>query len=92
MIGRHKKGVIRELQGMKQVEQSRYLGLPLVIGRSKKQTFEFIRHKTLDRLKGWKEKLLSKLVLVALAIYVMSCCMILKNLCKKISSEIAKFQ
>ncbi|XP_071924161.1 uncharacterized mitochondrial protein AtMg00310-like [Coffea arabica] len=98
-MGRHKAGVMRELQGMKQVQQSRYLGLPLVIGRSKRQTFDFIKQKTIDRLKGWKEKLLSqagkevllKSVIMALPIYVMSCCMLPKDLCRKISSEMAKF-
>lgn len=50
------KGVLAELQGMRQVLQSTYLGLPLVIGRSKRQVFDFIRQKATARLTGWKEK------------------------------------
>ena len=52
VMSRHKAGVMRELQGMKQVQQSRDLGLPLVIGRSKRQTFDFIKQKTVGRLQG----------------------------------------
>ena len=91
--------VLNELQGMRQVEQSRYLGLPLVIGRSKRQVFDFIRQKTIMKLKGWKERLLSqagkevllKSVVMALPAYVMSCCLLPKILCKEICSEMGKF-
>lgn len=88
------------LRGMQQVSQSKYLGLPLVIGRSKRQVFDFIRQKTIiTRLKGWKEKLLSpagkevllKAVIMALPTYVMSSCLLPKVLCKEIYSEMAKY-
>ncbi|XP_071912962.1 uncharacterized protein [Coffea arabica] len=99
VVHRYKAGVLRELQGMKEAQQSRYLGLPLVIGRSKRQTFDFVKQKTLGRLEGWKEKLLSqagkevllKSVIMALPIYVMSCCILPKDLCRQISSGMAKF-
>nr|XP_027077070.1 uncharacterized protein LOC113700836 [Coffea arabica] len=96
---RQREGVMKELQGMQQVLQSKYLGLPLVIGRSKRQVFGFIRQKTITRLKGWKEKLLGqtgkevllKFVIMALPTYVMSCYLLPKALCKEICSEMAKF-
>ncbi|XP_027152203.1 uncharacterized protein LOC113752281 [Coffea eugenioides] len=96
---RQREGVMRELQGIKQVLQSKYLGLPLVIRRSKRQVFDFIRQKTIARLKGWKQKLLSqagkevllKSVIMALPTYVMSCCLLPKVLYKKICSKMAKY-
>lgn len=79
--------------------QSKYLGLPLVIERSKRQVFDFIRQKTVNKLKGWKEKLpsqagkevLLKSVVLALPTYVMSCYRLPKELCRNICSEMARF-
>lgn len=96
---RLKDGIMRELMGMRLATHSRYLGLPLPIGRSKRHAFEFIRNKTLERLHGWKERLLSqagkevllKSVIMALPTYVMSCCLLPKDLCRRICSEMAKF-
>ena len=97
--GRKRVEVLKELEGMKEVNQSKYLGLPMVIGRSKRQVFEFIRQKTVKKLGGWKEKLLSqagkeillKSVILALPSYVMSCCRLPRTLCKNVCSEMAKF-
>ena len=36
-----------------------YLGLPSLIGKSKKNTFAQLKHKLASKLAGWKEKLLS---------------------------------
>ena len=57
---KQKEKVLKELKGMKQIKQSRYFGLPIVISRSKQQVFNFIREKIMNRLKGWKEKLLNQ--------------------------------
>nr|XP_027122107.1 uncharacterized protein LOC113739060 [Coffea arabica] len=91
--------ILRILGGMQQVRQSKYLGLPMVIGRSKRQVFNYIKEKVLRRLKGWKEKLLSqagkevmlKSVILAMPAYAMNCCRLPKNLCKEISREMARF-
>ncbi|XP_027102977.1 uncharacterized protein [Coffea arabica] len=96
---RLKEGVMRKLQGMRLAQHSKYLGLPLPIGRSKRQAVEFIRNKAMERLHEWKEQLLSqarkevllKSVIMALPTYIMSCCLLPKDLCKKICSEMAKF-
>ncbi|XP_071929649.1 uncharacterized protein [Coffea arabica] len=52
--------ILNVLGGMKQVRQSKYLVLPMIIGRSKKHVFKYIREKVNSRINGWKEKLLSQ--------------------------------
>ena len=58
-----------------------YLGLPSLIGKSKKNTFAQLKQKLASKLAGWKEKLLSnagkevliKAVAQAVLSYTMSC-------------------
>lgn len=84
---------------MKYVKQSRYLGLPLVIGRSKRQVFNYIKERVISRMGGWKEKFLNqarkevmlKSVILALPTYAMSYCKLPKALCKDICREMARF-
>lgn len=38
----------------------RYLGLPVVFGRSKRDIFSFVQNRAWKKLKGWKEKCLSR--------------------------------
>jgi hypothetical protein len=38
---------------------SRYLGLPVVLGRSKKDIFSFVQERVWKKIKGWNEKFLS---------------------------------
>ena len=86
------------LGGMKEVKQSKYLGLPMVIGRTKKQVFSYIKERVIKRLSNWKEKLLSnagkevllKSVVLALRTYAMSCCRLPKGLCVDLCREMAK--
>lgn len=78
---------------------SRYLGLPIVFGRSKKDVFAFVRERVWKKLKGWKEKCLSragkeiliKSVAQAIPNYIMSCYKIPEGCCQDIESLIAKF-
>ena len=56
----------------------KYLGLPAMIGKSKKVIFNFLKERLWKKLKGWKEKLLSragkeliKAVTQALPYYIM---------------------
>ena len=37
----------------------KYLGLPSFVGRGKKQSYSYIRERIWQKIKGWKEKLLS---------------------------------
>nr|XP_027083758.1 uncharacterized protein LOC113706065 [Coffea arabica] len=84
---------------MKQVDQSRHLGLPMVIGKSKRQVFNYIKVRVLEKLKDWKEKLLSqagkevllKSIIVAMPAYAMNCCRLPKSLCQEMCREMARF-
>lgn len=77
----------------------KYLGMPAWVGRSKKQTLGFIKEQIENRLKGWKESLLSKAgrgVLVkavaqTIPTYLMNCFKFPKDLCREINSMISKF-
>lgn len=94
-----KKQLLGNMRGMKEARQSKYLGLPLVIGRSKNQVFGFIEDRVNHRLKEWKEKLLTnagkevllKSVVQAIPAYAMSCCRLPKTLCMKICKEMGNF-
>ncbi|XP_027101522.1 uncharacterized protein [Coffea arabica] len=50
--GRKNEEVLKELEGMREVHQSKYLRFPMIIRRSKRQVFEFIRQKTVK--KTWR--------------------------------------
>ena len=42
------------------VQYEKYLGLPSIVGRNKKQIFHSIYDRVVNKIKGWKEKLLSR--------------------------------
>ena len=94
-----KAEILDTLGGMMEAKQSKYLGLPLVIGRPKKQVFSYIKERVIRRMGGWKERLLSnagkevllKSVILALPAYAMNCCKLPKGLCVDICKEMAKF-
>ena len=74
------------------LQDSKYLGLPSLIGRSKKRVFSFIKDKVWKRVQGWKSKHISqagKSVLIkngaqSIPSYCMSCFLIPKSLCLEI--------
>jgi hypothetical protein len=78
---------------------SRYLGLPVLFGRSKKEIFSFVKDRVWKKIKGWKEKCLSragketliKAVAQAIPNYIMSCYKIPIGCCKDIEGMLAKF-
>ncbi|XP_057422210.1 uncharacterized protein LOC130716023 [Lotus japonicus] len=91
---------LQQMLGVKAVESyDRYLGLPTIIGRSKTQVFRFIKDRVWKKLKGWKEKTLSragrevliKAVAQAIPSYVMSCFILPDSLCQEIEGMIARF-
>jgi hypothetical protein len=77
----------------------KYLGLPPILGRSKKRAFNEIKDRIWKRLQGWKEKLLSqagreiliKTVVQAIPNYAMSCFKFLAGLCDDICSMANRF-
>lgn len=77
----------------------RYVGLPTIVGRSKTQVFAFVKERVWKKLKGWKERALSragrevlvKSVLQAIPTYVMSCFSLPTSLCEEIEVMINRF-
>ena len=77
----------------------KYLGLPSLVGRNKKNTFNSIKDKLRKKLAGWKEKLLSKVgkeVLVkavaqAILMYIISVFKFPDSLCEDLTSMIRNF-
>lgn len=80
-------------------QHEKYLGLPSLVGRNKKNTFREIKEKLAKNLVGWKEKLLSKVeneVLIKavaqdIPTYSMSCFKIPDSLCDEKTSLIRNF-
>ena len=77
----------------------KYLGLPSLVGRNKKNTFITIKDKLRKKLAGWKEKLLSKVgkevlikaVAQAIPTYTMSVFKLPDSLCEDLTSMIRNF-
>ncbi|XP_074293711.1 uncharacterized protein LOC141620847 [Silene latifolia] len=80
-------------------EQERYLGLPTVVGRSKKVLINILRDKLSKTLEGWRGKILSragkevllKVVTNSLPTYVMSIFKIPVNFCDELRSMMSRF-
>lgn len=76
----------------KDIGDSKYLGLPSLVGRSKKKVFRYLKEKVIKKIEGWSTKLLSragklvmlKNVLQAIPAYAMSCFMLPKSICEEI--------
>ncbi|XP_027174276.1 uncharacterized protein LOC113773872 [Coffea eugenioides] len=96
---RKKEEMLQKLGGIQQVSQEKYLGLPLVVGRSKNSVFRFIKENMMARIQNWKGKLLSnagkdvllKSVALAVPSYAMSVFKLSKSLCKELSGIMARF-
>ena len=57
----HVKAQIQALLGVPAIHQyEKYLGLPALVGRAKKQSFIYIKERVWKKLQGWEEKLLSQ--------------------------------
>ena len=77
----------------------KYLGLPMVGGKSKVNTFRELHEKINKRVLGWKEKFISKAgrevliktVAQAIPTYSMGIFKIPKALCDSINSILAKY-
>ena len=77
----------------------KYLGLPSLVGKRKKKSFNFIKEKVWRKLQGWEAKVLSqagrevllKAVIQAISTYTMGCFKLPVSLCNEIESLIKKF-
>ncbi|KAL0408244.1 UNVERIFIED_CONTAM: putative ribonuclease H protein [Sesamum radiatum] len=54
------KETLSTLLGLQRKDQQEHLGLPSVVGRSKKGVFSYIRDRVWQRIRGWSEKNLSQ--------------------------------
>ena len=76
-----------------------YLGLPMVAGKSKVNTFKVLQEKINKKVLGWKEKFISKAgreiliktIAQAIPTYAMSIFKIPQSLCQSINSTLAKY-
>ncbi|XP_058783087.1 uncharacterized protein LOC131657739 [Vicia villosa] len=93
------KESIRNKLGFRAVgSHTKYLGLPFVFGRSKKEVFSMVVDRVWKKVKGWKESFLSKAgkevlikaVAQAIPTYVMSCYRIPDCVCNDIEVRIAE--
>ncbi|KAJ1387738.1 Ribonuclease H-like superfamily [Sesbania bispinosa] len=80
-------------------DPGKYLGLPSVWGRSRNQSLAWIKERVLSKMDGWKERFLNqagkavliKAVIQSISSYAISVVRFPKNLCDKLSSEVARF-
>ncbi|XP_023872081.2 uncharacterized mitochondrial protein AtMg00310-like [Quercus suber] len=80
-------------------QHEKYLGLPSLVGRNKRNSFKEIKERLSKKLAGWKEKLLSKAgkevlikaVAQAIPTYTMNCFKIPDSLCDELTSLICNF-
>ncbi|CAL1389097.1 unnamed protein product [Linum trigynum] len=96
----HQRLIVGGILGMQIVSKhNKYLGLPTVVGRSKKEIFQGLKERVRSKLKGWKEKTLSiaeretliKAVAQAQLTYAMSVFKILESILDEIHSMITNF-
>ncbi|CAI8614534.1 unnamed protein product, partial [Vicia faba] len=92
--------MIRNRMGINTVQShSRYLGLSVVFGRSKKEVFSLVLDHVWKKLKGWKEGVLSmakkevliKVVAQEISSYVRSCFKLPEGVCKDLEGMMSKF-
>lgn len=81
------------------LQDSMYLGLPSLVGRSKKRVFGFVKERLWKRLQGWKAKKISragKTVLInnvatAVPSYCMSSFLLPKSMCNEMEVMLNKY-
>ena len=80
-------------------QHEKYLGLPSLVGHSKRNTFMELKEKLARKLAGWKERLLSragkeiliKAVAQAVPTYTMSCFKLPDSICEELTSMVRNF-
>ncbi|XP_074297615.1 uncharacterized protein LOC141628358 [Silene latifolia] len=99
-VGNQMRGMLKTLLGVREVDKhENYLGLPTIIGRSKKVIFTCLKEKIWNKMKGWKENLLSKpgkeILIKAVAqeipTYMMSLFAIPEGIVNEIQGLLARF-
>ncbi|XP_021761446.1 uncharacterized protein LOC110726302 [Chenopodium quinoa] len=91
---------LSSILGMEMVDNHvKYLGLPTVVGRSKKAIFAFVKDRIWKKVQGWKEKFLSragkevllKSIIQAIPTYLMGVYRFPEGLIQEIHAMMARF-
>ena len=99
-ITSYDKQLLANCLGMRRVEfHDKYLGLPVIIRKSKKETFAYVKDRVWKKLQSWRGGLLSsagrellvKTVAQALPMYFMQCFLLSKSFYEELNLMIAKF-
>ncbi|KAI5395020.1 hypothetical protein KIW84_061578 [Lathyrus oleraceus] len=89
------KDMICSRMGVKTMQRhSKYLGLPIMFGRSEKGIYGLVIKRVWKKIKGWKERFLSragkevpiKVVAQAIPSYIMSCYKLSEAICQEIKN------
>ena len=92
--------IIKGVLGVREIKHyEKYLGLPSLIGKGKKASFNYIKERIWRKLQGWEGKLLSqagrevliKALIQAIPSYTMGCFKLPIGLCNEIEVMIWKF-
>jgi ribonuclease HI len=91
--------ICEELHITTEAISDKYLGLPALVGADRSDCFEHFIERIIQRINGWKEKMLSiggkeillKAVAQAIPVYAMSVFLIPKGVCKRMMDAISKF-
>lgn len=92
--------LLEKFLGMSCVEHhSSYLGLPMLMGRNKRETFKELEERLEKRLHDWKNLMLSnagreimvKACLQAIPLYFMSCFKLPKTVCNRMTANSIEF-
>ena len=83
----------------KNMENDKYLGLPIFVGRNKQRVFRTIKEQMRARINGWNGRLLSQTgrvvllqsVIQSIPIYIMSCFLLPKSFVHEINMLMADF-
>lgn len=94
-----REGILKEIGARMILNCEKYLGLPIMVGRSCYNTFRGIKDRVWQRVNNWKNKFLSiagkeillKAVIQAISNYHMNVFGLPKKLCKEIAVVMAKF-
>ncbi|WVZ54654.1 hypothetical protein U9M48_005419 [Paspalum notatum var. saurae] len=94
-----RREVMQVMQVRRDTMNDKYLGLPISVGRERAKTFMYLKNRIWQRIKGWKEKMLSKTgkevliktVAQAIPTFAMGCFDITKGVCDQISKMLCRY-
>lgn len=86
-----KKDAIQRILGVQEMSSHRkYLGMPSMFGRARKEIFQGIRDNIWRRINGWSERF-RVAVLQAIPTFVMSCFLIPRGIIDLVEGAIRRF-